>query len=500
MTKEQALALASARLRLQQQKPSVDREAIDADMQRMADPTSGMGFLEKFNAGMGKAFTDLGRGAGQMVGLGPNAQEVHENRRLDAPLMKTGAGVAGNISGNIAALAPLAVIPGAATVSGAGALGSVAGGLQPTEGAGDRLVNIGVGGLLGGGTQFLGSTGARMLGERAAAKEAALKAQQQQNTVRDETIRRGREAGYVVPPSAVNEPSFLGGRLESLGGKAALGQEASLRNQSVTDALARKAAGLGDDQAISAEALRAARKNAAAPYREISALNPRAASELESAQAARAESKLQWKHYNRSAEPAAHKAATSADAQAKRALDAIEQEAVAAGKPELVEQLKLARALIARNHQVQNALNRGTGNVDASVLGRALDSGAPLSGGLETIGRYQQAFPQFTREASKVPSPGVGKTELLAAALLGGGGGAAAGPLGALAGLAPFAAGPTRSALLSNPVQNMLAQPNYKAGAFTRGTAALSDQETQRRLALLLRSLALPAIPQAVNE
>lgn len=500
MTKEQALALASARLRLQQQKPTVDREAINADMQRMADPASGMGFLDKFNAGMGKAFTDIGRGAGQLVGMGPTAEETQETRRLDAPLMKTGSGMAGNVAGNIAALAPLAVVPGGATVAGAGTMGLLAGGLQPTESTGERFTNMGVGGLLGGGTQFAAGPLARHLGDRAASKQASLLAQKSQNTVRDETIRMGREAGYVVPPSAVNQPSFLGGRLESLGGKAALGQESSLRNQSVTDALARKAAGLGDDQAISAEALRAARKNAAAPYREISALNPRAASELEAAQSARAESKLQWKHYNRSAEPAAHKAATMADANAKRALDNIEREAQAAGKPELVEQLKMSRALIARNHQVQNALNRGTGNVDASVLGRALDSGAPLSGELATIGRYQQAFPQFTREASKVPTPGVGKTELLAAALLGGGGTAAAGPLGALAGLAPFASGPTRSALLSKPVQNMLAQPNYKAGAVTRGTAALNDPETQRRLAMLLRALSLPLIPQAVND
>lgn len=153
MTKEQALALASARLRLQQQKPTVDREAINADMQRMADPTSGMGFLDKFNSGMGKAFTDIGRGAGQMVGMGPSAEETRENRRLDAPLMKTGAGTAGNIAGNIAALAPLAVVPGANTVAGAGAMGILAGGLQPTETGGQRLVNMGAGGLLGAGVQ-----------------------------------------------------------------------------------------------------------------------------------------------------------------------------------------------------------------------------------------------------------------------------------------------------------------------------------------------------------
>lgn len=466
-----------------------------ADMQRMADPTSGMGFTEKFNAGMGKAFTDLGRGAGQLVGMGPTGQEVQETKQLDAPLMQSGAGTAGNIAGNIAAFAPLAVVPGANTVAGAGAIGSIVGGLQPTESTGEKFTNMAVGGGLGAGTQWAGSSGARMLGEGAAKREAAAKALQSKNAVRDETIRMGQEAGYVVPPSAVNKPSFIGGRLESLAGKAALGQDASIRNQSVTDALARKAAGLGDDEAITAEALRAVRKKAAAPYREIAALSPQAASNLEAAQAARAESKLQWKHYNRSAEPTAYQKATSADKQMQMMLDSIDQQAQSAGRPELIEQLKQARAQIAKSHQVQSALNRGTGNVDASVIGRALDSGAPLSGELATIGRYQQAFPQFTREASKVPSPQSGKTELLASALLGTGGAAVGGPAGALAGLAPFASGPTRAALLSKPVQQHLARPDYSVGSFTKGAAALADPETRRRAALLARSLALPSVP-----
>jgi hypothetical protein len=450
---------------------------------------------------MGKAFTDIVRGAGQMIGMGPTAEETQETRKLDAPLMNTGAGMAGNVAGNIAALAPLAVVPGANTVAGAGVLGGVAAALQPALNPQERLLNMGVGGALGAGTQALAGPVAQRLGERAASTEASLKAQQSRNTFRDETIGLGQKAGYVVPPSAVNQPTFLSGRMESLGGKAALGQEASIRNQDVTNTLARRAAGLPDDQAITAEALRGVRKEAAAPYRQISALSPQAAAELEAAQAARAESKLQWKHYGRSAEPQAHKAATAADQQAKLALDNIEQAAKAAGKPELVDELKAARALIAKSHQVQSALNRGTGDVDASVIGRALDNGAPLNGELATIGRYQQAFPSFTREASKVPAPGVGKTELLASALLAGGGyGMSDSPAGAVAGLLPFLSGPARAALLSKAVQQRLAQPNYSPGLLTSGTAALANPETRRRAALLARSLALPAIPQAVND
>src|SRR3954467_4142703 len=56
----------------------------------------------RFLAGAGKAFSDLGRGAGQLVGA-VDQKDIDESRRLDAPLMATGSGTAGNIIGNIAA-------------------------------------------------------------------------------------------------------------------------------------------------------------------------------------------------------------------------------------------------------------------------------------------------------------------------------------------------------------------------------------------------------------
>lgn len=494
ITKEQAIALAGARLRLQKPK---DYKALSQP--GTYDPTQEMGFLDKFNAGMGKAFYDIGQGAAQMVGMGESGEELGNRRELDAPLMKTGAGVAGNVAGNIAAFAPVAAIPGANTVAGAGALGSTIAALQPAETAGERLTNQAVGGLLGSGTQALAGPVAQRLGERAGARMNDLQAQQSRNTVRDETIRMGQQAGYVVPPSAVNQPSFIGGRLESLGGKAALGQEAAIRNQPVTDRLAREAASLKPDQPLNISSLRQARFDLAAPHREISSLSPQAADDLAALQQAKFDSKMAWKEFNRQGNRQAFNDATKAGAEVKRLERALETHATQAGRTDLVAALKTARTKIAQNRTVQNALNRGTGSVDASVIGRELDSGAPLTGPLETIGRYQQAFPHFMREGSKVQAPGVGKTELLASALLGGGGIAASGPVGAVAALAPFASHPTRSMLLSQPVQRHLAQPNYSAGAFTRGASALGNEETRRRLAQALRASVLPSIPLATQ-
>jgi hypothetical protein len=298
-------------------------------------------------------------------------------------------------------------------------MGATVAALQPTESTGERLTNMAVGGGMGAGVQTLAGPVATRIGEAAGRRQAQAAVKQSQNAVRDATLKAGHEAGYVVPPSAVNQPSFLGGRMESLGGKAALGQEASIRNQSVTDTLARRAANLAPDEAISEGALQKARSLAAEPYRQIASLDQRAAMALDDWKASNLEAKLQWNFYGRSGNPEAFKAAQQAEANAARNLDTIESIASQGGRPELTQALRTARVQIAKIHEVEKALNLGTGNVDASVLGRALDKGAPLSGDLKTIAQFQQAFPQFMREGSKVPAPGVGKTELLASALLG---------------------------------------------------------------------------------
>ena len=84
---------------------------IEYDTQRM-DPTEGMGTGEKFLAGMGKTFADLGRSGMRLanrVGIGDyTAEKAAEDERLDKPLMNTGAGQAGKFVGDVA----LTAVPG----------------------------------------------------------------------------------------------------------------------------------------------------------------------------------------------------------------------------------------------------------------------------------------------------------------------------------------------------------------------------------------------------
>ena len=111
--------------------------------------------VQNFLAGAGKATYDLGRGAGQMVGL-TSRQDVADARKRDAPLMNTKSGVAGDLTGTLADLLPAAFIPGANTMAGAAAMGAGTGLMQPSASTRETLVNVGLGAAAGPASLALG--------------------------------------------------------------------------------------------------------------------------------------------------------------------------------------------------------------------------------------------------------------------------------------------------------------------------------------------------------
>lgn len=112
--------------------------------------TDSMSGTDRVLAGIGKAFTDVGRGAGQLFGM-VSRDDVRSSRRTDADLMSTTGGKVGNVVGNVAALLPSAFIPGAATIPGAAAIGAASGLIQPSESTAETLKNVGFGGVAGAG-------------------------------------------------------------------------------------------------------------------------------------------------------------------------------------------------------------------------------------------------------------------------------------------------------------------------------------------------------------
>lgn len=277
------------------------------------------------------------------------------------------------------------------------------------------------------------------------------------NPVREQTFREGQAAGYKVPPTAVN-PSFVNERLESLAGKAAIKQDATARNQAVTDALVAKELGLPKGTPLTESALKQVRDDAAKPYQEIATLSPTAKDALDLLKQARFDATEQWKFYNRTGSPDAGKQARQLSADAEQYEQIIAHEAQQAGRPELVKALAESRRLIAKTHDVEKALNLGDGSVSAPIIGRSLDQSgvAGKSGNLAVTGKFQQAFPQFMGEGSRTPAAGVSGTDAAMSAGLGLGGYGAAGPVGVLAAGMPLVRGPARNLALSDWYQRRL--------------------------------------------
>ncbi len=166
---------------------------IEYDTQRI-DPTEGMSGLDKFRAGMGKSFADVGRTAmrvGNMIGIGNYDQAAAKaDAELDKPLTNTGAGQAGKIVGDIALTAvpgyraqqalsqgvragatmlpraAAAATRGAAPYIGAAGAGSLAGAaLSPEDMSGGARTGAlaGVGGEVGGRVLAAGYGGAKAI-------------------------------------------------------------------------------------------------------------------------------------------------------------------------------------------------------------------------------------------------------------------------------------------------------------------------------------------------
>lgn len=150
---------------------AVPKNVSDMDAALRAQGGTGDG-LDNFLAGAGKAIVDTGRGLAQVSSLngrlpwGMTPAEYDEVKRRDAPLMDTGAGITGNIVGNLATMIGPGALVGAAgkavqlpgMVSAAGAAvaprtalgalvqGILAGGAQPVGTDDSRLLNAVIGG------------------------------------------------------------------------------------------------------------------------------------------------------------------------------------------------------------------------------------------------------------------------------------------------------------------------------------------------------------------
>lgn len=139
-------------------------------------------------------------------------------------------------------------------------------GSKTAEKTGSPLVGAGVNTAIQALPLLIGRGGAS--GEAAAASAAKATALKLKNAPADAAVTAAKDAGYTLPPTQAN-PSMWNKIMEGFGGKIKTAQDASLKNQEVTNSLVKKGLGLPEDAPLNAETLASSRKQAGQAYENV---------------------------------------------------------------------------------------------------------------------------------------------------------------------------------------------------------------------------------------
>lgn len=283
-----------------------------------------------------------------------------------------------------------------------------------------------------------GLTGAKTPGLPESANVPGQSAEEIAANQRLLSVKNGMNEGYRVPPSTTN-PTVTNKILETTAGKVATQQAASAANQQVTNRLAARALGLNEDLPITEGSLNAIRSAAAKDYQAIGKV-PNIA--LDTAFKERIQGLVS--QFNKTAEelpslankdlePVAtdllskdqlsggavlgaikglrNKAdvafrggdgstGTAYKSMANELESAVDRDLSSRG-PEFADTVNAfrdARQKIAMAHTVEDAMNPGSGNIQAPKLAAALRRGEPLSGPLRTIAEFANSVPKAVGE------------------------------------------------------------------------------------------------------
>lgn len=427
-----------------------------------------------------------------------------------------GAGrVAGAVLPATAVTKPLGMIPSFAKASPivqGGATGAISGLMTPVNtgetGAdlyGNVARNVTLGTAFGGAIPAIGKIPSMLAGK-------APSPQMQQ------AVKEARDLGYVIPPTQAN-PSLFNRIVEGTAGKLSTAQNASARNQEITNKLTAKSLGLPEDTVITPQVLTSLRNTAGQAYDQLGNIGvimpnksyydqldnikkPFVATQQsfpnqapspvinlinslksEFFDSSAAIEKI--KQLRTQADDAFRTGNTDVGRAAKQAANAlenaIEDHLTLTKQTDLLGKFRDARQLIAKTYTVEKAANQTTGTIDAKKLAAQLQKGKPLSGELKSVAQFSQAFPKASQATEPMGSlPQFSPLDYFAGLI----GGVSTGGIGAGAVLARPA---MRSLALSSPVQNRLLP--------TPSTVTLTPE--QRNLA---RLLTLQGFQGATNE
>jgi len=451
------------------------REATDAALQSLGADTDSTAYQ------VGKVGAEVAGTLGVGGAVANAAARIPAVARAAAPVLEA-VRTAGMSAGGLTGASGMA-----ARVAGGATTGAAAAGLVNPEDAG-------TGALIGGAAPVAVSAAAKT--GKAIAK--VLRGPEQAPEVAA-AIKAARDAGYVIPPTQAR--ATLGNRvLEGVSGKITTAQNASARNQRVTQAMAAKAINLPPDTPLTPDVLNAVRNTAGQAYDAVSAAGtiqptaaygraldkiteqavkaaegfPNAAPSpvLRMVESLRSEafdagSAVAKIRELRSAADDAFRAGNSdvgraARAGAKAIEDALEVHLQSSGQGALLRNFREARQLIAKTYSIEKAMT-ATGTIDARKLAAELKKGKPLTGELRQIAEFGSRFPKAAQTIEQMGSlPQTSPLDFYGA-------GGLAAMLGDPLALSAVAVRPAmRATALSPMVQNALIQPAAGGGALSR--------------------------------
>jgi hypothetical protein len=387
-------------------------------------------------------------------------------------------------------------------------------GMNPEQFREAKNKNIAIQGALGGAFPAVGSLVSALRGTK-------LSPQMQ------EAVAEARKAGYTLPPTQAGG-GVANRMLEGMAGKISTLQEASVRNQEITNKLAVKSLGLPEDTVLTPEVLKAVKDKAGQAYENLKLsgtvkTSPKFIEALDNIkpyqdaiQAAKdfpeeltnpiikivnslkrpnfdvnsAVSKINLLRNDadiafRSGNTALAK--TNKDA-SKILENTIENHLANTKQTELLNKFKEARQLFAKTYEVEKAMNVKTGTINAQKLASRLQAGKPLTGELKDIAEFGLAFPKAAKTPEFIGGT-IGISPLdytvggltFGASLLGGENKTTSGIHSLAALLARPAA---RRIVLSSPMQNRLVQQQVSAPGAIR--QALPSTTEAKKLAKML--------------
>jgi hypothetical protein len=335
----------------------------------------------------------------------------------------------------------------------------------------------------------------------ARAKQANLQAQQQRNAVRDLTIRQAQQEGFLTTPGSIT-PNVQNVLLERIAGKTRTQQEASVQNQQVTDRLARRATGIGENDPLTRANMQQIRKDeyqkgyeplnrigavptdpqfntalddvlaaytgpgqsfpGAIPQPVQNLVNSYRVGQFNSADAIGATRTLREQARANIRAGGDNASVGLAQRAISNALeDQIERQLTQAGNPNtqaMLDQFRASRQRMAVSHAVEDSIVEGGGSVNARTLANDLQArGRYFSGDLDLIARFANIARPVMTPPGTMGTPGAQTMMNTVSMGLGGlGGNALGGPYGAGAGAIAGAMAPQ---MVSSAARNYLLSP-----------------------------------------